>query len=103
MAAWWRSGRACRQGGTNKAQTGSSSNDSVFFLQAGSDDRLKLWVGAGSGEANLQAIRASNILSDRPVDVRVSGFGTPFRVATIAWTMAAAFILGCLNAMSCGC
>jgi len=67
----------------NKAQTGSSSNDSVFFLQAGSDDRLKLWVGAGSGEANLQAIRASNILSDRPVDVRVSGFGTPFRVATI--------------------
>src|ERR1700747_1987881 len=33
----------------NKLRSNSSENDSVFFLQAGDDGTLKLWVGAGDG------------------------------------------------------
>ena len=58
-------------------------NDSVFFLQAGADGSLKLWVGVGDGLANLEAIRAARILSDHPTDLRVQGFAVPFRVASI--------------------
>lgn len=61
----------------------SSSNTSVFFLQAGQDGSLKLWVGAGDGEATLAAIRSAKIPPDRPTDLRVQGFPIPFRVACI--------------------
>ena len=67
----------------NKALSDSSENDSVFFLQTGKDGSLQLWVGAGNGEANLTAIRASRMLPDQPMDLHVSGFPTPFRVASI--------------------
>jgi signal transduction histidine kinase len=67
----------------NKASSESSSNDSVFFLQEGTDRSLKLWVGAGSGQNTLQAIQKKKILSDQPTDLRVSGFPVPFRVASI--------------------
>ncbi|MDR3751533.1 MAG: ATP-binding protein [Terracidiphilus sp.] len=67
----------------NKASSETSSNDSVFFLQEGTDSSLKLWVGAGSGQNTLQAIRKKKILSDQPTDLRVSGFPVPFRVASI--------------------
>ena len=66
----------------NKLPSESSANDSVFFLQSGSDGALKLWVGAGSGEAHLKAIQAARILPDHPTDVRVPGFAIPFRVAS---------------------
>jgi signal transduction histidine kinase len=58
-------------------------NDSVFFLQ--SDDRgtLKLWVGAGDGVANLEAIHKTRAVTDSPSDLRVDGFSIPFRVASI--------------------
>lgn len=65
----------------NKLTTESTSNDSVFFLQAGRDGSLKLWVGAGDGKANLKAIQATRILNDRPSDLKVPGFSIPFRVA----------------------
>jgi len=68
----------------NRQSAKGSSNDSVFFLQMGTDGSLELWVGAGNGEANLEAIRATKILPDRPTDVRVPGFAVPFRVACIA-------------------
>src|SRR5208283_3424607 len=42
----------------NKLPSDTGSNDSVFFLQTGSDGSLKLWVGAGSGELTLRAIQA---------------------------------------------
>jgi signal transduction histidine kinase len=61
----------------------SKSSNSVFFLQTGQDGSLKLWVGAGNGEANLQAIRSTNIPLDSPTDLRVRGFPVPFRVACI--------------------
>lgn len=67
----------------NKEASESSSNDTVFFLQSGSDGSLKLWVGAGDGGAHLKAIQATKIIEDRPTDVRVPGFTVPFRVASI--------------------
>jgi signal transduction histidine kinase len=67
----------------NKDLSESSSIDSVFFLQTGSDGSLKLWVGAGSGESHLKAIQASRIAPDRPTDLDVQGFAIPFRVASI--------------------
>jgi signal transduction histidine kinase len=67
----------------NKLPSDSSSDDSVFFLQTGSDGALKLWVGAGNGASNLIAIQASTILPDRPIDLQVTGFAVPFRVASL--------------------
>ena len=67
----------------NKLLSESSTNDSVFFLQAGSDGSAKLWVGAGSGEPNLRSIRAASILPGRPTDIKVQGFDIPFRVASM--------------------
>ncbi len=61
----------------------SGLNDSVFFLQTGADGAMELWVGKGDGEAELAAIRATDIASDRPTDLRVAGIGIPFRVASI--------------------
>ena len=60
-----------------------SVNDSVFFLQTGTDGSLKLWVGAGDGKAHLQAIQSERNFLDRPFDIRVRGFSIPFRVASI--------------------
>lgn len=61
----------------------SSVGDSVFFLQTGADGSLQLWVGSGNGNAQLNAIRAANILPDEPTDIGVRGFGAPFRVACL--------------------
>ena len=67
----------------NRFLSESSSNDSVFFLQTGSDGSLRLWVGEGSAVPYLQAIRKSSILPDLPTDVHVQGYGVPFRVASM--------------------
>jgi signal transduction histidine kinase len=66
----------------NKDSSTSVSNDSVFFLQTGGDSSLMLWVGAGSGVPNMKAIRAGRIVPGSPSDLRVQGFGVPFRVAS---------------------
>ncbi|MGA3080806.1 MAG: ATP-binding protein [Terracidiphilus sp.] len=66
----------------NKLSSESNSNDSVFFLQAGGDGSLKLWVGAGSGQPNLKAIQASRMVADQPTDLSVEGFAIPYRVAS---------------------
>jgi signal transduction histidine kinase len=55
-------------------------NDSVFFLQAEPTGPAKLWVGAGDGQANLAAIRASQVKPDVPFHLNVKGFKIPFRV-----------------------
>ncbi|MGA2674899.1 MAG: HAMP domain-containing sensor histidine kinase [Terracidiphilus sp.] len=67
----------------DKPASESGSSDSVFFLQSGGDGSLKLWVGAGSGEDHLRAIKAGGVPSDHPADLRVPGFAVPFRVASI--------------------
>lgn len=61
----------------------NSVGDSVFFLQTGDDGSLQLWVGAGDGKAQLDAIHAAKILPDRPTDVSVHGFPDPFRVVCL--------------------
>ncbi|GGH06049.1 ATP-binding protein [Silvibacterium dinghuense] len=66
----------------DKLPSNGNENDSVFFLQAGDDGALKLWVGAGDGLPNLAAIRARKLISDAPYDLNVRGFNHPFRVAS---------------------
>lgn len=61
----------------------NSTNDSVFFLQTGTDGSLKLWVGSGNGQRQLKAIHAAWIAPDHPIDLRVEGAGVPFRVASL--------------------
>jgi signal transduction histidine kinase len=68
-------------GSESESEASARPNDSVFFLQAGADGSLKLWVGPGDGRATLDAVLASRIVADRPMDVRVHDFRTPFRVA----------------------
>jgi signal transduction histidine kinase len=67
----------------NRLPSESAQNDSVFFLQSGSNGTLKLWVGEGDGQTYLDAIRARAITPDRPTSVRVKGVPIPFRVASI--------------------
>lgn len=67
----------------DKLRSNSNENDSVFFLQAGDDGTLKLWVGAGDGVPNLAAIRARKFISDVPYDLNVKGFNHPFRIASV--------------------
>lgn len=67
----------------NRLRSNSNENDSVFFLQAGDDGALKLWVGAGDGTPNLAAIQARKFISDVPYDLNVKGFIYPFRVASV--------------------
>lgn len=67
----------------NRLPSEGNFNDSVFFLQTGDDGSLKLWVGVGNGQAELNAMRSTPILSDHPTDVHVQGFSVPFRVASI--------------------
>ena len=67
----------------DKPRSNGNENDSVFFLQAGDDGTLKLWVGAGDGMPNLAAIRARKFISDVPYDLNVKGFNHPFRVASV--------------------
>src|SRR5665213_4518210 len=67
----------------NRQRSSDNENDAVFFLQAGDSGPAKLWVGSGDGAANLAAIRSTRVLPDVPFDVRVQGFGIPFRVASV--------------------
>lgn len=64
----------------NRSRDAGKENDSVFFLQATQTGPAKLWVGAGNGEENLAAIRASQVKPDVPFHLNVKGFPIPFRV-----------------------
>jgi hypothetical protein len=43
----------------NRLPSGGNFKDSVFFLQTGDDGLLKVWVGVGNGQAELNALRAT--------------------------------------------
>ncbi len=66
----------------NKLPSEAASNDSVFFLQIGAHGSMRLWAGAGDGQANIEAIRATTIDPDNPKDLHIKGFPIPFRVAS---------------------
>jgi signal transduction histidine kinase len=67
----------------NKVRSSDGLNDSVFLLQTAADGSQALWVGAGDGSADLAAVRESKMSPDIPSDLRVKGFETPFRVASV--------------------
>jgi signal transduction histidine kinase len=67
----------------NRVREDGTSSSSVFFMQLGQDNSVKLWVGPGDGTANLAAIRQNHILPDAPSDIRIEGYRIPFRVATV--------------------
>jgi signal transduction histidine kinase len=67
----------------NKIASKNEPDNAVFFLQAGSDGALKLWVGQGNGEVYLKSIRAIKLLPDRPADLHVPDSEIPYRVASI--------------------
>ena len=69
----------------NKSKTTEpgKENDSVFFLQESADGTIKLWVGAGDGQANLRAINANYLGSDALSTLQIGGFRDPFRVASV--------------------
>jgi signal transduction histidine kinase len=68
----------------NKMPSRKGQNDSVFFLQTAPDGSLALWVGSGSGAAQLNAIHRLrwSDAPDAPSDLTVDGYKIPFRVAT---------------------
>jgi signal transduction histidine kinase len=78
----------------NKSRSEGARNDSVFFLQAGADGSLILWVGSGTGKPNLRAIQAIQMAQDRPTDLRVDGFPIPFRVASVRMVDSSRIYLG---------
>jgi len=63
-------------------QAGGDPNQSVFFLETGTDNRLKLppVVGKGDSSAFVAAITRTSILPGKPVDVAIHGYFHPFRV-----------------------
>jgi signal transduction histidine kinase len=67
----------------NKQRSSDGLNDSVFFLQTAPDGSLALWVGAGDGSAELQAIHGSKIAQDTPFSVYTRDREIPFRVAAV--------------------
>ena len=66
-----------------RTSANENENDSVFFLQAPDQGDSRLWVGSGDEAATLSAIRSTKAQQDLPIDVRVKGFGIPFRVASV--------------------
>jgi len=67
----------------NRMRGESAENDSVFFVQLGTNGAMQLWAGPGSSEAFVDAIQKAIIQPDRPTDVNVAGTSIPFRVATL--------------------
>ena len=61
----------------------TAANDSVFFLQMGSNGVMQLWAGPGSSEPYVAAIGQAQFALDRPIDIDVAGAAIPFRVATL--------------------
>ncbi len=78
----------------NRQRSSGNENDAVFFLQAADNGPTKLWVGSGDGVANLTAIRSVRSQPDVPFDVRVRGFGIPFRVASVRMEDGSSIYLG---------
>jgi signal transduction histidine kinase len=78
----------------NRQRSSDGLNDSVFFLQKNPDSSLALWVGAGDGTAESQAIQGSNIAPESPFSVYVRGHNVPFRVAAVRMENGSSIYLG---------
>jgi hypothetical protein len=78
----------------NKQSTSDGLNDSVFFLQTAPDGSLALWVGAGDGSAELQAIHGSRAAQEMPFSVVARDRKVPFRVAAVRMDNGGSIYLG---------
>lgn len=58
------------------------SQPAVFFIETGTDNRLKLWVGKGDNSPYVQAITQTPITPGKPVDISIAGYFHSFRVAS---------------------
>lgn len=67
----------------NRDRSSGSGSDSVFFLQLGTTGDDALWVGTEDRASAVAAIRSVPARGYSPYDVRIKGFATPFRVATV--------------------
>ncbi len=70
------------------------SGDAVFFLQTSSNGTRKLWVGPGNGAPFFQAITTRISSLEKPSDLSVTGFGIPFRVASLRIDDGSLIVLG---------
>jgi len=61
----------------------SNASDKVFFLQEGENRTVRLWVGAGAGEAVLNALQKYRIFPGQPIDLYLDGNPIPFQVVSI--------------------
>ncbi|HTV10020.1 MAG TPA: HAMP domain-containing sensor histidine kinase [Candidatus Aquilonibacter sp.] len=66
---------------TPGSQRPGEPNQAVFFLQTPTKDSPALWVGAGNPDAILSALSQDRFAVDVPVDIRLAGHRSPFRVA----------------------
>ena len=68
----------------NRVRGESAENDSVFFVQMGTNGAMQLWAGPGSSDAVCRRDSARRRFSRTvPTDVNVAGTAIPFRVATL--------------------
>jgi signal transduction histidine kinase len=75
-------------------QAGGDPNQSVFFLETGNDNGLKLWVGKGDSNVYLAAITRARISPGAPVDISIPGYFHPFRVVSLVTTSGDRIFLG---------
>jgi len=67
----------------NRVPGASAANDSVFFLQLGTNGAMQLWAGPGNSQPFVNAIQRATIQPGRPTDVNVTDTPVPFRVAAL--------------------
>jgi signal transduction histidine kinase len=67
----------------SRPRNGNGPNDAVFFVLLAPDGSETLWVGPGDGEAQMQAIHATQRVGDTPFNVQVRRNEAPFRVASV--------------------
>jgi len=80
-------------------QGGGDPNQSVFFLETGSDNRLKLWAPPGKDSAPfLGAITNTPVTPGTPADVTVPGYFHHFRVACLVLPAGDRIFLGLSSA-----
>lgn len=79
-------------------QEDGDPNQAVFFIEMGSDNRLKLWVGKGDSSAFVNAITHTQITPGTPTDVSVSGYFHQFRVTNLVLPAGDRIFLGLSSA-----
>ncbi len=72
-----------RKGIPSRGKGFRNTSDYVFFLEQAENGSRRLWVGAGSGDRMLAALKQLRIFPDQPSDLSMEGAAVPFRVVSI--------------------